>query len=391
MSRLPDCGIACWPVGNGDSITLVAPDGLVIQLDFNDRVSDDNDWAPVLDLLADELNTVTVDAETKPELPVLMISHHDEDHCSGIDRLFEEFRVNELVVTLRCFVETDDLTEAGETLLAEAERRRDEEIAAAARSERAAPGDRLQIVGYADILETKGWDTFPETLVTVPGNYIPTFDDVDRSGSLDVFVHSPFREDTESSTSRNDTCLGMQVTMTNEECVQRFILLGDLEYQTIEAIVEHSEANANEARLEWDVLVAPHHGSRHAIRRAEDDKYVDAVAAQYLENYAAADAVVVISSNGDFTEPADTGQNPPHADAHRIYKRIVGKQNVHGTHTEAKGADSYPVTVRAESGDCGAMPTADDRAKRLLKAAAATGTPLVAGDRTKKGDDLGFA
>ena len=391
MGRLPDCGIACWPVGNGDAITLVASDGLVIQLDINDSNTDDNDWAPVVDLLADELRTIDIDGTSKPELPVVMISHHDTDHCYGIERLFDEFQVNELIITLRCFVETDDLTELGEILLEEAERRRDQEIEAADRGERADPGHRLQIVGYADILETAGWEKFPESLVTIPGDYIPTLDGEDHSGSVEVFVHSPFREDTEGSTSRNDTCLGVQVTMTSGECTQRYLLLGDLEHETIEAIVERSAENGNEERLEWDVLVAPHHDSRHAVRRKTEDGWVDADAATYLAKYAQEDAVVIISSNGKFTEPSETGADPPHADALQVYERIVGKTSVLRTHDEAKGADSYPVTVTAEVGNCGTTPTRAERASRLVKVAASLGTPLAAGDRRLKGTDRGFA
>lgn len=390
MSRLPKSGIACWPVGNGDAITLVAPDGLVLQFDINHSSSEDNDWAPVVDLMAKELQEVEHDGMVKPELPVLLISHHDEDHIRGITRVFDEWRVNELIITLRCFVEGDELTDLGEELLAEAKRRRDAEVSADAAGKRAARGDRLQIVGYADVLETEGWQEFPEDLLTVPGHEIGLLDGEDHSSSIEMFVQSPFRDDTESG-DRNDSCLGLHVTMRDSGIDKKFLLLGDLEHSTIEAVFETSIANGNEDRLEWDVLIAPHHCSRHAVRTQTADKWkdwTDAPAADYLDQYKRPDAVILVSSNGDYTPPSTKGANPPHSDARAVYERIVGTSSLYNTHHEANGEDSYPVSIGLDGNN---MPTPEDRAKRLSEAAASLGATLRSGDRQIRGADRKFA
>jgi len=390
VSRLPKSGIACWPVGNGDAITLVAPDGLILQFDIDHSSSEDNDWAPVVDLMAQELQEVLHDGTTKPELPILLISHHDEDHVRGITRVFDEWRVNELIITLRCFVEEDDLTELGEELLAEAKRRRDAEVTAAAAGKRAERGDRLQIVGYADVLETEGWEEFPEELLTVPGREIDLLDGEDHSSSIELFVQSPFRDDTESG-ERNDSCLGLHVTMKDSGIEKRFLLLGDLEHSTIEAIFERSIASGNEDRLEWDVLVAPHHCSRHAVRTQTEDEWedwVDAPAADYFRQYQRPDAVILVSSDGNYTPPSTKGANPPHFDACAVYEGMVGKTSLYNTHDEANGEDSYPVSIGLDGNN---MPTPEDRAKRMSETAASLGVTLRSGDRQIKGADRKFA
>lgn len=389
MSKLPNTGIACWPVGNGDAITLVAPDGLILQFDINHSSSEDNEWAPVVDLMEDELKAVECDGILKPELPVLLLSHHDVDHISGIERAFDEWRINELIITLRCFLEKDELTDLGKLLLTEAERRRDAEITAAARGARAARGDRLQLVGYADVLETKGWQHFPRHLLTVPGNTIGLLDGDDHSESVELFVHSPFRDNTESG-DRNDSCLGLHVTMkTGGQSAQKLLLLGDLEHETIEAIFETSIANGNEDRLDWDVLVGPHHGSRHAVRTASGQRWIDAQAARYLDAYHRHGAAVIVSSNGEYTGPGTKGANPPHSDARLVYERIVGRDYLYHTHHEARGKNSSPITVDAQLGS--STLSAAARAALLSGIATSAGTPLRPGDREIGGTDREFA
>jgi hypothetical protein len=100
---------------------------------------------PVIDRLIEVLPTTP---KGKPRLAVLGITHHDTDHCCGFGRLIGEAQVDELWLTLRSFVDAknakdgdgDELTEAGRDVYNEACRRRDCEIKAMARGERAAPG-----------------------------------------------------------------------------------------------------------------------------------------------------------------------------------------------------------------------------------------------------------
>ena len=145
---------------------------------------------------------------------------------------------------------------------------------------------------------------------------------MDMSDKIELFVHTPFRSDTDEG-SRNSTSLGLQVTLINGTCRKRFLLLGDLEYQQVEAFFERS-ARINADRLDWDFLLGPHHGSRNAIRRQDGDKWVDADAYACLRDHRADGAVVIISSRS-FEDITGDDTNPPHKDAREAYERMVGK------------------------------------------------------------------
>jgi hypothetical protein len=216
----------------------------VIQIDINhvkDAEDQEDKRVPVIDRLKEVL---PVTPARKPRLAVLGITHHDTDHCCGFGRLIDEVQVDELWLTLRSFVDAknananagdgDELTDAGRAVYDEACRRRDCEIAAASRGGRAAAGDRLPIIGYHEVLDDPDWKGFPGSLLTIPGNLIPNVNTDDMSDKIELFVHTPFQADTDDG-SRNSTSLGLQVTLVNGTCRQRFLLLGDLEYEQIEA------------------------------------------------------------------------------------------------------------------------------------------------------------
>lgn len=339
-------GVVLWPVGNGDAITIVVDDATVLQIDINHRAvadEDDDDRVPVVDRLVEVL---PLSADGEPRLSVLAITHHDEDHCSGFERLIDEVVVEELWVTLRSFIEVDEdgLTEAGQAVYDEACRRRDKEIEAAAAGGRAGVGDRLQVIGNADVLDDDDWKGFPLALLTSAGQFVATINAEDRGDDIEVFVHTPFRSDTEDG-SRNSSSLGIQVQfMSGSAAGKRLLLLGDLEYMQIEAFVNKTELSGNDDHLWWDLLLAPHHCSRNAVRRKDGDDWVDADAAEDLRRYAVDGAVVVVSARS-FDDIGDDDTDPPHADARDIYESIVGDDAVYYTSDYANGSDSDPLTV----------------------------------------------
>ena len=59
-------------------------------------------------------------------------------------------------------------------------------------------GDRVRIIGYADILDEDDYEGFPEEMLTVPGNAITEIDGEELSSSFRAFVHAPFKDDAEA-------------------------------------------------------------------------------------------------------------------------------------------------------------------------------------------------
>ena len=392
--QLPQAGVVFWPVGNGDATTIVIDQATIIQIDINHRAvaDDDSDGrVPVVDRLVDLLPQTD---KGDPRLSVLAITHHDEDHSSGFERLVEEVVVEELWITLRSFVEVDGdgLTEVGQAVYDEASRRRKKEIEAAANGSRAAVGDRLRVIGNADLLDHDDWKGFPSELLTSAGQFVPTINAEDRSKDVAVFVHTPFRSDTEDG-SRNSSSLGLQVEFKSGGAKgKRLLILGDLEHDQIEAFMDKTEQAKREERLWWDLLLAPHHCSRNAVRRKDGDKWVDAEAADDLRRYSADGAVVVVSARS-FDDISKDDTDPPHTDARTVYEDIVGSDSVHYTSDYANGSDSDPLSI-SWGGD-GKKMIGESKAARQArwKSIGAVGDDptIAAGEKTVRGGDRPYA
>lgn len=395
--ELPERGVVFWPVGNGDAVTVALDDDTVIQIDVHHPEvagDDDDDRVPVVDRLVEHLPKPA--GADKPVLSVLAITHHDSDHCRGFGRLIEEVSVCELWITLRSFVEHKNedggLPDGpGKDVYEEACRRRKAEVDAHAKGGRAEPGSRLRVIGNSSVLDDADWKDFPEDLLTSAGECIADINGEDHSDKVEIFIHTPFHDDTQDG-SRNSSSLGMQLTLKAGECERRFLLLGDLEYEQLDAFCDKSVARGNEDRLDWDVLLAPHHCSRHAILKEEDGEYVETEAVEHLENHAAEGAVVVASCRG-FDVAKDGDSLPPHEEARTVYERIVGKDNFLSTSDYANGSDSEPLTISVTEDECGEV--RESKAARIdrLKSISSIGGAAAVrpGDRTGGTGDDEFA
>jgi len=386
--ELPSRGVVFWPVGNGDSTTIVVDEDTVIQVDlcqYDESREDDDPRVPVVDRLAEVLPRAD-DGKT-PRLTVLAISHHDRDHCSGFDEMCGDgFQVDEMWLTLRSFVEDkngDGLSAEGQMVYDEAKRRRDVEITASTNNKRAPVGDRLRIIGREDLLNDDDWKDFPVGLVTRAGNLIPCINDEDRSDVIDVFIHTPFHEP-EGDDDRNSSSLGMRVTLKDGDCERKFLLLGDLDHAKVEAFVEKSIDRGNEEHLPWDYLLAPHHGSRNAVMEKKNgNTWVKADAYADLEKHMEAGAQIIISARSiDDVGSEDT--DPPHQEAIDAYKEMAGTDKVLLTADYAKGNDSEPVVIEVTTESCGEC----RESKRAWRARVGSMAAL-SGDTIRKGESQG--
>src|SRR5689334_12487873 len=98
---IPALGAVFWPVGTGDSTTLVVTDEILVQVDLNDRDKADDDAnpeVPVVDLLVEAL---PIGSDGRPFLAAFVLTHADKDHCSGFADLLEKATIGELWATPR--------------------------------------------------------------------------------------------------------------------------------------------------------------------------------------------------------------------------------------------------------------------------------------------------
>ena len=339
---LPDRGFVFWPVGSGDSTTIVIDGEHVVQVDLRQMEAsseDDDPHTPIVDMLADLLPR----RDGKPYLATFVLTHPDKDHCQGFADLMEQVTIGEIWLAPRVLSEFDeDLCDDAQALKDEAQRRVKQ-----AREGSTNSGDRIRIIGYADILEDEEYDGFPEQMLTIPGQEITEVDDEDMATLFRAFVHAPFEEDAEAE--RNDTSVGLQVTLKADGTACRALLLGDLTNPTVNRIF----SNSKKADLEWNILLAPHHCSKTVMYTPDDggEDILDQDLMSKIEN-AGDECRYVISSSEPVPSRNQSGDNPPHAKAKNRYEEIVDQGHFLCTQEYPSEEAPQPIVIIVSDGGC---------------------------------------
>jgi beta-lactamase superfamily II metal-dependent hydrolase len=317
---LPKIGFVFWPVGNGDSTTIVIDLQTCMQVDLHhlECASDTDDARiPVLDRLLPLLPK----RDGKPYLALFVLTHPDQDHCRGFKELLKKATIGELWFSPRIFWEyKNDLSEDACTFRDEAVRRVTKTIrnAGAVNS-----GDRVRVIGYSDVLhEREEYKDLPDEFITVPGNAVTEVDGIQRT-DFRAFIHGPFKDDSESE--RNETSVAMQVTLKNGSADGKAMLLGDLSYPTVRRIIDETKAAEREGDLAWDAFLATHHCSKSLMywRGPEDDDEV--LKQDILDDLEMAGGKIghIVSSSDLIPSSNEPGDNPPHAKAAARYREIA--------------------------------------------------------------------
>lgn len=167
-----------WPVGCGDSTTIVISDFEVLQIDLNDKVmadDEDNEHIP----LVDELVAKLPKRDGKPYLSCFVLTHPDQDHCRGFADLLKRVQIGELWHSPHIFREYEDQ----ETLCEDAQAFRKEARRRAARTIRIGgdpgAGNRVRVIGYSSLFQPgELYHGLPEQFRTRPGEQIVALDGV---------------------------------------------------------------------------------------------------------------------------------------------------------------------------------------------------------------------
>ncbi len=316
LKQLPSQGFVFWPVGNGDSTTIVIDKETTMEIDINHTVVSEEDADPRLPIV-DELLKLLPKVDKKPYLSVFALTHADQDHCSGFKDLLEKAKIDEIWFTPRVFTEySKDLCEDAKAFKNEVKRRVKKVIQNSGSVE---SGDRIRIIGYDDILKEDDYKGFPQSLLTVPGNEILYLDGKDCSAKFRAFVHAPFKDDMEAD--RNDTSLGLQITLKNNSVNGKALLFGDLCYPTIRRIFTRSKS----PDLEWNILLASHHCSKSVMYWKEEQDKEEKLQQKLLDDIkkVAGKPGYIVASSNKIPGSNQEGDNPPHAKAKKRYEEIV--------------------------------------------------------------------
>lgn len=331
-----------WPVGTGDSISVVVQDGIVFQVDLRDlHVADEagDDHVALVDQLVENLPKV----DGTPYLSAFALTHPDQDHILGFAELLDRVTIGEIWFTPRVFVENEeDLCDDAVAFKDEAERRVKETVDA---DGDVSSGDRVRLVGYDSLLEEEEFAGFPEGRLTIPGNSVTEIDGEDYSGQFNAFIHAPFAE--ENVGDRNNTSLCMQVVLGNDPSKGGVLLFGDIAYPRIRRIFDETKEAENEDYLKWKVFLAPHHCSKSAMYQKEGDSEV--LKQDMLDDLSAyqVDGGVIVASSEEIPSQNASGDNPPHAKAKKRYEEVADG-GFCCTHED--GESGEPLVFQADDG-----------------------------------------
>ncbi len=343
----PKSGIVFWPVGTGDTTTIVINDELVVQVDIHDmEMANDDD--PIVAAVVDRLVEVLPQRDGKPYLAAFILTHADKDHCLGFADLLARVTIGELWATPRLWREYTEedisLCDDAEAFHEEAHRRVAATLTEISAGRQVASGDRIRVVGMDIDHEKHDYRELPEENLSYPGELVTVIDGIDVSEQFELFIHAPFKDD--CAEARNDTSLALQATVKVDGDRQGSALLfGDLAYETIKKIFDFSEHAERTERITWNVLLAPHHCSKKVMYVPEDGTDVlkqDLL--DMMEKYSAVPNFVIASSS-EFPTENKAGDNPPHVIARSRYEEIAAQFICTGAYPDAAAPEPLVFVV----------------------------------------------
>lgn len=343
--ELPSTGLVFWPVGTGDSSTIVIDkEDAVLQVDLHQLDKSDDDDEPHVPIV-DELVRLLPERDGRPYLAGFALTHPDRDHVLGFADLLERVDIGQIWHTPRIFGEyNEDLCDDAQAFKDEVERRR---AATMKEGEDTPSQDRVLVIGHDEIFAEGEYEGFPERWRALPGKAYSELDGTDHGESFSAFVHAPFVDS--GAGERNETSLALHVTLRNGGGEGRALFFGDLSYPTLRRIVDKTKEKGRQERLDCEVLLSPHHCSKSAMYwkgQGDDEATLRQDLLDDFDEALGESGRIIASSEDDFSDKK--GKNPPHLKARERYEETVSSTD-HFICTHEHGA---PVAFRVDSEGC---------------------------------------
>ena len=322
--ELPISGFAFWPVGTGDSATVVIDkDETVLQIDLHHlskSEDEDEEHVPIVD----ELVRLLPKRNGRPYLAGFALTHPDKDHILGFVDLLERVDIGQIWHTPRIFRENDtDLCDDACAFKDEVERRREVTME---KGDNTPSLDRVLIIGHDDVFAMGKYKDFSKRWRACPSDTVTEIDGIDHGKAFQAFIHAPFKDG--SAGERNETSLALHITVLNDGGQGRALFFGDLSYPTLRRIIDKTKEKKRQERLDTDVLLAPHHCSKSAMYWKSEDNDDEILRQDILDDFeemVGNDGRIVSSSEADFSN--EKGKNPPHLKARQRYEEIVSSEH----------------------------------------------------------------
>ncbi|MBI5430653.1 MAG: hypothetical protein HY938_09395 [Nitrosomonadales bacterium] len=305
--------VSFFPVGNGDT-TLIETDGKTILTDVHYRSDAEDDDEPEYDFASD-LQDACFQSKRNYHLSLFVLTHPDRDHLGGFEKLFYSgdpakyadrpkeddklILIDEIWISPYSANPNDGTeTDASKPVFKEIQRRRK------LQSNKEIDGNRILVLEAKDA--TVAIQTFSpniEAALLAPTN---------KESKV------PESESDESQPSTNDTSLTIRWSIKVDGGENHLLLGGDATVEIWDRIWKSHKKNTD--KLSWHILLAPHHCSRGAMARKNDqDKYDYSEDALSALGEVEGDGFVVASSK----EIKRNDDNPPSWEAKQKYLGIL--------------------------------------------------------------------
>jgi hypothetical protein len=342
--------VVFWPVGTGDSTTLVLKPGkLLMQIDLRHLEKADDieepEW-PIIDSLVKGLPKIN----GRPYLALFVLTHPDKDHIQGFAEFLKKVHIGELWHTPKIFrsqADQESLCDDAKAFRKEAHRRCKAILEDPGNIK---SGDRLRIIGHDDILGEEYYKDLPANCKSRPGEKVSLVDGIHIPKDFQAFIHAPFKDD--QAEDKNNSSLSLNVVIWEGEAYTQIFFFGDREYLTIKRIFDITEQNKdNQPYLYWHVMLCSHHCSKAVMywkEESDKEEIFKKDIMDYFEKYKIKEAgYIVSSSHSKFTD--GEGDNPPHKKARNRCEEIVKSGYFICTHEYPEKKNPEPLVFTIDS------------------------------------------
>ena len=315
--------VEVFPVGSAESVWVTAPHtNKLIILDYAHTKTDSPDDKRT-DLRQELLDRVGEGGS----VDFVSFSHADKDHLQGASDVFhmehaEKYQGSGRVKIEMMCVPARLITESRNDLSADAR------VVQREARHRLIKGKGIVVISEPDGLNEwlENEDIDPKDrrdCIATAGTVLSNFS-LEEDG-VEVFVHSPFsyQDDDGNRYDRNASSSVFQVSIDDGDGqTAKLLFMADVDCEVTADIVRTTEKHGNKDRLEHDVMVVSHHGSRNSLIPEGSDE-VDPDVDRLFREYGRSKATYVASSRSMSDKKSSEDKLPPHQDAMDYYEEIA--------------------------------------------------------------------
>lgn len=317
--------ITFFPVDNGDMTLIQTKTNNFFMIDCNIRNAENDESIYdcnkyLLENLPDDNGQTYLDA--------FFLTHSDNDHCRGITDYFNlcnpdelddsKIRIDELYVPAKLMIDNAHYNDDADAIRDEAKRR----LNLIGTDEEEISGNRVRIIGYSNKLKK-----YADAIIPA-GEAITKLNGYDDYGAS-IFVLRPVKKINDDKESEvNDCTASFKISFTVNFNTYDIIIAGDIICDEWKEVIDLNK------EMTFDLLLAPHHCSWHAI--SNEDSHIgnaDEAIEVFLEK--SKEKAYIVSSSKEIKRNND---NPPSYRAKNVYVKHLKNSN------RFKCTSEYPTT-----------------------------------------------